>query len=70
MMHKISLYFSNYNCQFSAFYEGGMIGYFSKTSNLNFSILEVQFLKLLPGNYKVGVISLFPGVVENYQKDL
>ncbi len=43
MMHKISKHLNDYNCWFSPYYADGIVGYYSKTSVLNFSILGGQF---------------------------
>src|ERR1039457_4338923 len=43
MMHKISLHLTDFNCWFSPYYSDGIVGFFAKTSVLNFSILGGQF---------------------------
>jgi hypothetical protein len=45
MMHEISRHLSDFNSYFSPYYADGIVGFFSKTPVLNFSILGGQFRK-------------------------
>jgi hypothetical protein len=45
MMHEISRYLQDFNCYFTPYYADGIVGFFSRTPVLNFSILGGQFRK-------------------------
>jgi hypothetical protein len=45
MMHDISRYLHEFNCYFTPYYADGIVGFFSRTPVLNFSILGGQFRK-------------------------